>query len=93
MAPLLALGKREPVSIRPTVDPANPGGMLVDHMSIRDVALAARVTTSTVQNWLTVGCPGLDGKRHVLSTVRIGGRRYTHKADFAAFLDALNARS
>lgn len=62
------------------------------HLSTAQTAKRLGVTPATVSRWMTSGVRGADERVHVLPSVRIGARIYTHRADLAGFLASLNAR-
>lgn len=91
-------GRRPPVSggVRRTPDPesldvANVGEVLKECLSRRQIMDALRTTDTCLHRWQGEGCLGKDGRMHVMPSVKIGHRYYTHRDDLASFVAAINA--
>jgi hypothetical protein len=62
-------------------------------ITTQELSKALKVARTTIDRWHNIGCPGSDGRLHRLPSFKLGHKRYTHRADLAAFLRALNAAS
>jgi len=77
----------------PAISADNVVDQLGHCLTTAELAKALRTTRTTIDRWHAIGCPGADGRLHKLPSFKLGHKRYTHRADLAQFLRALNAAS